>query len=852
MDLTTLQGHVEKLTGKIKHYLITKHGKLCEEASDEEIYDSFSMALREEVLINWITAYSTYQKNKSRIVYYLSMEYLPGKIFENTIKNLHAEDLCTEAMKALGKNFDHIIHCEREPGLGNGGLGRLASCFLDSLATLKIPAMGYGLRYQYGTFEQEICFGQQVERPDRWLLHPHPWEFRRDYIEFLVRFGGKCSQRKGPKDPLHKKSSLYEEIRATCYDIPIVGYSDRPDYSVLTLRLWSSKDSPQNFRLQTFNAGNLNEASENLILSDVLYPSDHHEVGKRIRLKQEYFLVSASLQDILRRHQENGLELSSLSEKVCIQINDTHPALVISEFMRILLDIHHIQWDQAWQWTCQCMNYTNHTILSEALEEWSTDLLSRLLPRQYQILLKLDRQFKRSLPKELQNEQMHAKMAIIHNKRARMAHLAIYGAQKVNGVAKLHTEILKADLFKEFHGLYPEKILPITNGVTQRRWLFHANPLLSELISQKIGPNWKNDFYQIQKLKEFANDPKFQDAFLEVKKNNKLRACEYITNYHEEFRSYDPFVNEMLPLGPDSLFDLHIKRIHEYKRQLLMLIHSMMIYLDLKHQERKGNVKRTAIIAGKAAAGYQHAKELIYLIHIIARKVNQDPDTKERLRILFIENYNVTKAEILIPGADLSEQISQAGKEASGTGNMKLAMNGALTIGTEDGANIEMREAIGDEYWPFRFGALKDELIKIRLNCSYYPEKISEKNPKIKRVLNSLLDDTFTEDRQQKKLLKKFHTYLLKGFNPDPYFILYDLEDYYQTQLKVEELFSQPREWARLALHNIAGMASFSSDISIQNYAEKVWYTQKEELDNSIHEKVKKDFLEHDRCSKQA
>lgn len=850
MDLTTLHGHVEKLTGKIKHYLITRHGKLCNEASDEEIYDSFSMALREEVLINWITAYSTYQKRQSKMVYYLSMEYLPGKIFENTIKNLHAESLCIEAMKALGRNFDHIVHCEREPGLGNGGLGRLASCFLDSLATLKIPAMGYGLRYQYGTFEQEICYGQQVERPDRWLLRPHPWEFRRDYVEYLVRYGGKCTNLEAPKDPVHRESSLYEEIRATCYDLPIVGYSDRPDYTVLTLRLWSSKESPQNFRLQTFNAGNLNEAAENLILSDVLYPSDHHLIGKRIRLKQEYFLVSASLQDILRRHLESGLQLSDLPEKVCIQINDTHPALVISEMMRILLDEHHIEWDQAWQWSCQCMNYTNHTILSEALEEWCTDLLSCLLPRQYQILLKLNQQFKRSLPKDFLEDHMLAKLALIHNKRARMAFLSIYGSRKVNGVAKLHTDILKQDLFKEFHQLYPDRIIPITNGVTQRRWLFHANPLLSDLITQKIGPYWKNDFYQIQKLKDFANDPTFQDAFLEVKKQNKLHAIEYISHYHEEFRSYDPYVKEMLPLGPDSLFDVHIKRIHEYKRQLLKLLHLMMLYLEIKHKERKSRVKYTAIFAGKAAASYQHAKELIHLIHVIARKINQDPETNEYLRVLFIENYNVTKAEILIPAADLSEQISQAGKEASGTGNMKLAMNGALTIGTEDGANIEMRESIQDAYWPFRFGASKDELEKLKIERSYYPEEICKKNPKIHRAVESFVDGTFSENSKEKSLLEKFHAYLLKGFNPDPYFILYDLPSYEQAQKKAEELFSQPREWARLAIYNLSGMAPFSSDIAIQNYAEKIWHVQKEELDSNIHEKVRKDFLEHERSSK--
>lgn len=840
MDLTTLQGQADKLVAKIKHYLITRQGKLIEQVSDEEVYDAFSMALREEVMVNWTASFNTYQKKNCKILYYLSMEYLPGKILDNTIKNLRATELCRTAIEKLGRDYHHIVHCEREPGLGNGGLGRLASCFLDSLATLKIPAVGYGLRYQYGTFEQAIFKGQQIERPDRWLLRPHPWEFRRDYRDYLIHFGGTCQDEELRSDPEHPELREYEEIRATCYDLPIVGCSSDGHYSVVTQRLWSTKESPQNFRLQTFNAGLLQDAAENMILTDVLYPNDEHDVGKRIRLKQEYLLVSASLQDILRRHLEINPDLTNLPEKVCIQINDTHPSLLISEMMRLLIDVHHVEWDQAWEWTKACIFYTNHTILSEALEVWSAKKLKALLPRQFDILKEIDRR--------LIKQGISEKLSIVDDQLVKMAHLSIHGSTKVNGVAHLHGQILKQDLFKDFLSIYPDKFLHVTNGVTQRRWLFYCNEPLTNWITQKIGKEWLTDFKKIEALKALAHEEKVQNEFLEIKKLNKQNAIDYIYKYHEQFRSHDPYVKDMLPLGADSLFDIQIKRIHEYKRQLMMMLHLIIVYLELKEGKRNNPIPRTAIFGGKAAPGYERAKDLIYWIHVVAKTINSDEQTNSLLKVIFVENYNVTKAEILIPAADLSEQISLAGKEASGTGNMKFSMNGALTIGTEDGANIEMREAVGDSFWPFRFGASTEEVNQIKKERRYFPNKLAKENPRIQKVLETLKNDTFAKTAEEKEASLKIYDYLLKGFNPDPYFSLYDLESYYQTQLRVEELYRQPLKWAEFAIQNLSSMAFFSSDRSIETYAQEIWNIQKQEVDAQEFEQVKKDFLENDRC----
>ncbi len=848
MDKALFEDKVNNLVAKVKHYLITRWGMLVEEVSHETFYEAFSYVFREEIITNWTACFKTYEQENCRMLYYISMEYLPGKILNNLILSLKAEEIAREAAKRLHRDFDMIMHREREPGLGNGGLGRLASCFLDSLATLKIPAIGYGLRYQYGTFEQEICYGTQLERPDRWLIHPYPLDFRRDEKAANVKFFGKMVDVKNEKGETCYELNNFEEVRAIPFDIPIIGHSQEPDFSVVTLRLWSTKESPRNFRLQIFNAGKIDEAAENTLLTDVLYPNDNHEIGKRFRLKQEFLLVSASLQDIYQRHLIVNPDLKNLADKVRIQINDTHPALLIAEMMHSLIKEHQFSWQEAWETTQACTSFTNHTVMAEALEEWQRHRLQELLPRQYTMIERLNGQFKHSLALNLQNEDFFKNVSIIQYDQVKMAHLAIYGSHKINGVAKLHTDILKNQVFKSFYELYPNKFINITNGVTPRRWIYHSNPLLTKFISDKIGTEWLYDFSKISKLHDFANDTATQNEFLAVKKKNKQNCIEYITNYNQEFRSYDPYVNQMTPLDENSLFDMQIKRIHEYKRQLLQLIHAIILYQELLENPSSRLIKRTLFFGGKAAPGYQLARDLIYLIHIIAKKVNQDSRTNAHLKILFVENYNVTKAEILIPAADLSEQISLAGKEASGTGNMKLAMNGALTIGTEDGANIEMREAITDQWWPFRFGSTKEEIQKL-LNTSYHPKTIYEQNSKIKKALDSLKDHYFAEGDLDKQVGYQFYHYLVEGFHPDPYFILQDLESYYQVQKKVEELYSKPNEWAKYTLHNIASMAPFSSDVAIKKYAEEVWDIKPQSLDPQILSRIKQDYDTHSSCT---
>lgn len=848
MNQELFNTRVEHLVVKVKHYLITRWGKLVDQVSDEAFYEAFSYAFREELMTNWVASFRTYMESNSKMLYYLSMEYLPGKILCNAIKSLKAEEIAREASRRLNRNFDSIMHKEREPGLGNGGLGRLASCFLDSLATLKIPTIGYGLRYQYGTFEQEICYGSQMERPDRWLIRLYPWSFRRDDHSCSVKFSGRTTDIEN--DVKEKCHSLhdYEEVRAIPFDIPIVGHSAHPDFTVATMRLWSTKESPRNFRLQIFNAGKVDEAAENTLLTDVLYPNDNHDIGKRFRLKQEFLLVSASLQDIFRRHLAINPDLKNLSDKVRIQINDTHPALLVAEMMRSLIKDHHFKWDEAWQTTSSCISFTNHTVLAEALEEWKVDRLQHLLPRQFSVIEKINEQLVSSLPEPFKNPEIITKLKIIEHEQVRMANLAIYGSTKVNGVAKLHSDILKESVFKHFHELYPEKFLNVTNGVTPRRWLLHCNPLLTEFISKRIGHDWEYDFDQLAKLYEHAEDRTTQEEFLEIKRKNKEVCAEYIKNYNDQFRSYDPFVKNMYPLGTDSIYDMHIKRIHEYKRQLLKLIHTIIVYQELLENPQSRTAKRSVFIGGKAAPGYQKARDLIFLIHIVARKINQDPKTNDKLRLLFIENYNVSKAEILIPASDLSEQISMAGKEASGTGNMKLAMNGSLTIGTEDGANIEMRESVTDQWWPFRFGSTKEEIQKMHDEMSYYPNKIYKQDVKIKKALDALIDNTFAESDFEKQITEQFYHYLVEGFNPDPYFVLHDLNSYYEAQKKVEDLYSNPLEWAKFAIHNIAAMTPFSSDVSIKNYVEQIWQIQPVEIKKEILDRVRADFDDNSSC----
>ncbi len=825
------------LAQKIRHIIITNNGHTSDEASIEEFYEAFCIALREEVMINWTSTFQTFKAKKPRFVYFLSMEYMPGRFLGNNLTNIGATELARAVSVKMNRNFGELIGCETEPGLGNGGLGRLSSCFLDSLASLQYPARAYGLRYQYGIFEQEIWKGKQIERPDCWLLNNYPWEFRRDQEAVNVHFRGNPVQGKNKHGDDVFLLEDYEDVRALPYYMPIVGYSEKENFSVLTLCLWSTKESPRNFQLQRYNAGFLDQAAENTSLTDVLYPNDNNELGKRMRLKQEFLLVSASLQDIIRRHLYFFGAMDSFADKVRIQINDTHPALVIAELVRTLTKNYDFSWADAWEACKACCSYTNHTILSEGLEEWNENRMHELIPRQYQVIQRLNLEFCNSVRDRFPgDEERVRRVSMIEEGQVKMAHLAIAGSHKVNGVAELHTDILKKKLFKDFYELAPEKFINITNGVTHRRWLLHANPLLSAFITKRIGKGWITDFPQIEKLARFASDPESRTDFLAIKRKNKETLIALLSHETAMRDETGKIICHSCVLGPDALFDVQIKRIHEYKRQLLSVLHLIMNYQDPKGIA----VPRLVLFAGKAAPGYVRAKQIIQLIYAVGRKLRNDPAFKEKLRISYPENYNVALAEMIIPAADLSEQISTAGWEASGTGNMKLAMNGALTIGTEDGANIEMRQAATDRWWPFRFGSTAEENAQ-----PYNPWDIYIHDEGIRKAVDSLKDGTFSENSDEAEAFAQIYQSLIEQ---DPFKVLKDLRSYATAQKKVEALYLDRDVWAETALHNIAAMGRFSTDVSIRNYAEKVWGAVPCPPDPEIVAKVREEYSEHDRC----
>lgn len=842
----------EQLLAKVRHYLITMMGRSGENAHADEIYRALSFALREEIMINWAATAKTLSKMDARVVYYFSMEYMPGRVMTNNITNLANREVIKAVLQKLNRGYEEIVQIENDPGLGNGGLGRLASCLLDSLATLKYPAQGYGLRYQYGIFEQQIWDGLQIEAPDCWLINEYPWEFRRDLRKCTVKYCGTPIAGKNIHGDEIMTIKDYEEVWALPYDIPIIGFSKDHNFSVVTLRLWSTKESPRNFQLQRYNAGRLDQAAENTTLTDVLYPSDNHEVGKRIRLKQEYLLVSASIQDIIRHYLSHHDNFRDFADKVRIQINDTHPSLVIPELIRILTQKHDIPWKMAVDMTRTITSYTNHTILSEALEQWDQSLMQYLLPRQLKVIERLNYEFCNQLRVTYPgNEEKIDRMSIIKDNKVRMANLSIVGSHKVNGVAALHTEILKNKVFKDFYELFPNEFVNITNGVTPRRWILLANPDLAQFISARIGDGWITDFTKIRELAPFASDAASRREFLAIKRKNKFRLVEFINKNSKQRNSEGmPIITPPI-FDTDSLFDVQIKRLHEYKRQLMNALHLIMLYQEIKENPNHGRIKRTALFGGKAAGGYETAKNIIRLIHCISRKVNRDPIVSKFLKVFYIENYNVSRAEIIIPAADLSEQISTAGTEASGTGNMKLSMNGALTIGTEDGANIEMRQEVGDQWWPFSFGASADQIHEMQVQMSYDPSAYLLSHPKIKRAVDALQDGSLATTEEEQQSLMDIRNKLLVshyGGPPDRYFTLYDLESYYQTQLKVEELYKDAERWAEFAIHNIAGMGKFSTDTSIRNYAEKEWDLTPCPPDPEILERYRDEFGKIDKC----
>lgn len=847
-----LEFQAESLQHKIKHYLITTMGVTLDEASPEEFYRAFALTLREEIMINWTATAHTYKKSQARTLYFLCMEYMPGRFLGNNITNIHATQLVRHVMKEMNRSYDQENSFEPDPGLGNGGLGRLAACFLDSLATQQYPAVAYGLRYQYGIFDQEIWDGVQVERPEAWLLHENPWEYRRDIHAVPVYYSGSTIPILNKKGVEIHDIIDYEEVRALAYDIPIIGYRENGDFNVNTLRLWTTKESPRNFQLQRYNAGLLDQAAENTSLTDVLYPNDNNEMGKRIRLKQEFLLVSASLHDITRHHLHVYPDMSNFADKVRIHINDTHPALAIAELMRILLHDHDFGWGEAWDVVRTCCNFTNHTVLKESLEEWNQNRLEYLLPRQFQILERLNLQFCNEVRQKYPgDEEKVRRMSIIEGGQVHMANLAIYGSHRVNGVAELHSEILKTVIFKDFYEMYPDRFINVTNGVTPRRWLLHINPRLAHFISKRIGKSWIVNFPHIEGLAKYASDTESQIEFLEIKRENKRNFLEYLkmSNPLRDFRGKEighyPFLDET------ALFDVQIKRLHEYKRQLMNILHVIMVYYELKANPHARAIKRMVLFAGKAAPGYEVAKNIIHLICCVARKINNDSDVNAKLKVIFIENYNVSRAEIIIPAADLSEQISTAGMEASGTGNMKLAMNGALTIGTEDGANIEMHREITNAWWPFGFGKTTAENVQMRQSRSYSSWDIYMHDQQIRQAMDCLRDRCFAETEAEHQAHSSLYRLLLEPQNsdiPDRYFVLSDLRNYYETQKKVEELYLQPAKWAETALHNIAAMGKFSTDESIHNYSKKIWGIQPCPVDKADLEKVRADYSEHDKC----
>lgn len=847
-----LNSQAEMLVSKIKHYLITMMGLTADEANAEEFYRAFCLTMREEIMINWTATSHTIKNNKVRVVNYLCMEYLPGRFLRNNAISMNALDLVKLVAKKMNRNFDQTVNIEHDCGLGNGGLGRLASCLLDSLASQQYPAIGYGLRYQYGIFDQEVWDGVQIERPDIWLLHENPWEFRRDDHSVSIFYAGRSIPTVNKKGVEVYDIADYDEVRALSYDFPIIGYKEAPDFNVVTLRLWTTKESPRNFQLQRYNAGQLDQAGENTSLTDVLYPNDNNETGKRIRLKQEFLLASASIQDIIVHHLRRFPDMTSFADKVRIQINDTHPALVIPELMRILLSKHDFGWEEALETVKTVCSYTNHTILKESLEEWNENRMKFLLPCQYHIIERLNLDFCNAIRTKFPgDEERVRRMSIIEGGQVKMAFLSIYGTHKVNGVAALHSEILKSYLFKDFYEMYPEKFTNVTNGVTQRLWLLVTNPLLSDFISKRIGREWITNFPKISELAKFASDSASQEEFLQIKRENKKAFLGYLANVNPIRDIQGNVLAHSSVLDEHALFDVQIKRFHEYKRQLMNALHVLMVYQELKKNPQARSVKRQVIIGGKAAPGYQLAKDIIHLFYCLARKINTDPAANHALRVAFVENYNVSKAQIIIPAADLSEQISTAGMEASGTGNMKLSMNGALTIGTEDGANIEMHKEVTDTWWPFSFGYHSDQIAAMHDSRSYNPWDVYMHNDAIREAVDALRDKSLCENDFEHECLNRVYLSLLGTHNgdlSDRYFVLADLQSYYDTQKKVEELFAKPLSWAEYALHNIASMGKFSADESVHNYARNIWDLEKCPVDKAELARVRDEYSEHDRC----
>ena len=806
----------EAFKESVKENVKFLYRKKLEEATQEQIFQAVCYTVKDVIIDNWLETQNAYKEQDPKTVYYMSMEFLMGRALGNNLINLTAYKEVKEALDELGLDINAIEDQEPDPALGNGGLGRLAACFLDSLATLNYSAYGCGIRYRYGMFKQQIKDGYQVEVPDNWLKDGYPFELRRPEYAKEVHFGGYVDVEYDPATGSNKfVHKGYQAVKAVPFDMPIVGYNNK---IVNTLRIWDAEPIVD-FELDSFDKGDYKKAveQENLArnIVEVLYPNDNHMAGKELRLKQQYFFVSASLQAAIDKYKKNHKDIMKLHEKVTFQMNDTHPTVAVAELMRILMDEEGLGWDDAWSVTTKAVAYTNHTIMAEALEKWPVELFSRLLPRVYQIIEEINRRFVLEIQEKYPgNYDKIKKMAILYDGQVKMAHLAIVAGYSVNGVAKLHTEILKKQELKDFYEMMPEKFNNKTNGITQRRFLLHGNQLLADWVTDHIGPEWITDLSQISKLKVYVDDEKAQQEFMNIKYQNKVRLAKYILEHNG------------VEVNPRSIFDVQVKRLHEYKRQLLNILHVIYLYDQIKKHPEMDFYPRTFIFGAKASAGYARAKKIIKLINSVADVVNNDASIEGKLKVVFIENYRVSNAEMIFAAADVSEQISTASKEASGTGNMKFMLNGAPTLGTMDGANVEIVEEVGQEN-AFIFGMSADQIINYENHGGYDPDFIYNTDAEIRQVLMQLINGTFSSDTE---LFRDIYDSLLNTKNcsrADQYFILGDFRSYAEAQKRVEAAYKDEKKWAKMALLNTACSGKFSSDRTIQEYVDDIWHLDK-------------------------
>ena len=798
----------------VRNNVKTLFRKEVEEATPQQLFQAVSYAVKEAIIDDWLATQKQYEKDDPKTVYYMSMEFLLGRALGNNLINMTAYKEVKEALEEMGIDLNVIEDQEPDPALGNGGLGRLAACFLDSLATLGYASYGCGIRYRYGMFKQKIRDGYQVEAPDNWLKDGNPFELRRPEYAKEVRFGGNIRVEYDETGKTHFVQENYESVMAIPYDYPIVGYGN---HIVNTLRIWDA-EAIVDFQLDSFDRGDYHKAveQENLAknIVEVLYPNDNHIAGKELRLKQQYFFVSASIQAAITKFKKKHGDISKLPEKVTFQMNDTHPTVAVAELMRILLDEENLGWNEAWDITTKCCAYTNHTIMAEALEKWPIDLFSRLLPRTYQIIQEIDRRFIAQVRAQYPgNEEKVKKMAILMDGQVKMAHLAIVAGYSVNGVAKLHTEILKNQELKDFYQMMPEKFNNKTNGITQRRFLMHANPLLADWVTEKLGTKeWITDLSKMSGLKEWLDDEEALKEFMTIKFKNKERLAAYIKEHNG------------VEVDPRSIFDVQVKRLHEYKRQLLNILHVMYLYNQIKEHPEMSFYPKTYIFGAKASAGYIRAKEIIKLINSVADVINNDRSINGKLKVVFIEDYRVSNAELIFAAADISEQISTASKEASGTGNMKFMMNGAPTLGTMDGANVEIVDEVGIDN-AFIFGLSADEVINYEQNGGYNPYDLYNNDPDIHRVVDQLVDGTYSNGDTE--MYRDLYNSLLNnqgGSRADMYFILKDFRSYADAQARAMEAYKDKEKWAKMALKNTACCGKFSADRTIQEYVDDIWH----------------------------